>query len=270
MRHYTSRAGDPHRHLHLQVNARVFAAGRWRGLHSVGVVDSIEALNGIGHAAVACDPQFRAALAGHGYTLDPGSGEVTQLTPYAARFSARAAQIGRNVDRYEAAWRRDHPETEPDPRLRRSWDRRAWAQARPDKVVPVDGRALAYRWIQELHELGFTPPPPPPAPSDEPRDEPRDETQAQRSHLSAFRPARRSGTWTVTRARSWRWCGWVPAGRRGTPPTCGARPNGSSPAWVWSLIRGSVGSWPRTSPPAPPAGACGCWTAAMSPGMSGR
>jgi exodeoxyribonuclease V alpha subunit len=36
VRHYTSRAGDPHRHLHLQVNARVFAAGKWRGLHSVG------------------------------------------------------------------------------------------------------------------------------------------------------------------------------------------------------------------------------------------
>jgi hypothetical protein len=35
--HYTSRAGDPHRHLHLQVNARVWAAGRWRGLHTVGV-----------------------------------------------------------------------------------------------------------------------------------------------------------------------------------------------------------------------------------------
>lgn len=31
IRHYTSRAGDPHRHLHLQVNARVFAAGAWRG-----------------------------------------------------------------------------------------------------------------------------------------------------------------------------------------------------------------------------------------------
>jgi hypothetical protein len=51
VRHYTSRAGDPHRHLHLQFNARVFAGGRWRGLHSVGVVDSIEAINGIGHAA---------------------------------------------------------------------------------------------------------------------------------------------------------------------------------------------------------------------------
>jgi len=41
VRHYTSRAGDPHQHLHLQVNARVFAEGKWRGLHTVGVRDSI-------------------------------------------------------------------------------------------------------------------------------------------------------------------------------------------------------------------------------------
>src|SRR3954453_21726864 len=66
VRHYTSRAGDPHRHLHLQINARVFAAGKWRGLHTVGVRDSLAAINGIGHAAVATDPQFRAALAAHG------------------------------------------------------------------------------------------------------------------------------------------------------------------------------------------------------------
>ena len=103
VRHYTSRAGDPHRHLHLQINARVFAAGAWRGLHSVGVVDSIEAINGIGHAAVMCDPEFRAVLAAHGYTLDPDTGEVAQLAPYAGAFSARAAQITRNIDRYEAA-----------------------------------------------------------------------------------------------------------------------------------------------------------------------
>ena len=43
IRHYTSRAGDPHRHLHLQVNARVWAADAWRGIHSVGVRDSIDA-----------------------------------------------------------------------------------------------------------------------------------------------------------------------------------------------------------------------------------
>ena len=140
VRHYTSRAGDPHRHLHLQINARVFAAGRWRGLHSVGVVDSIEAINGIGHAAVACDPEFRETLAAHGYTLDPDSGEIAQLAPYAGAFSARAAQITRNIDRYEAAWRTEHPGrgTRPD-----AYGGRGTAapgpHARPDKVVPTDG-----------------------------------------------------------------------------------------------------------------------------------
>ena len=158
VRHYTSRAGDPHRHLHLQINARVFAAGAWRGLHSVGVVDSIEAINGIGHAAVMCDPEFRAVLAAHGYTLDPKTGEVAQLAPYAGSFSARAAQITRNIDRYEAQWRSEHPDEEPGPTLRRAWDRRAWAQARPDKVAPVSGDELRQRWVEELHQLGFTPP----------------------------------------------------------------------------------------------------------------
>lgn len=161
VRHYTSRAGDPHRHLHLQVNARVFAAGGWRGLHSVGVVDSIEAINGIGHAGVMCDPEFREALAGHGYTLDPDSGEITQLARYAGAFSARAAQINRNIDRYEAAWRGEHPGQEPGPGLRRAWDRRAWAQARPYKVIPADGAELAQRWRDELSDLGFSPPRPP-------------------------------------------------------------------------------------------------------------
>ncbi|KRE60041.1 hypothetical protein ASG78_15050 [Nostocoides sp. Soil756] len=162
VRHYTSRAGDPHRHLHLQVNARVLAGGAWRGLHSVGVVDSIHAVNGIGHAAVACDPGFRRALAARGYHLDPATGEVAELARYAGRFSGRASQIARNVDRYEAAWRAEHPGAEPGPRLRRAWDRRAWAQARPDKVTPTSGADLAARWREELHDLGFTPPPPGP------------------------------------------------------------------------------------------------------------
>lgn len=157
VRHYTSRAGDPHRHLHVQINARVLAAGVWRGLHSVGVVDSIEALNGIGHAAVMCDPEFRTALAARGYTLGD-DGEIRQLAPYAGGFSQRAAQINRNVDRYEAAWRVEHPGQEPGPRLRRTWDRRAWADARPDKVVPRSGADLVAAWNDELRALGFTPP----------------------------------------------------------------------------------------------------------------
>jgi exodeoxyribonuclease V alpha subunit len=158
IRHYTSRAGDPHRHLHLQVNARVWAADRWRGIHSVGIRDSIEAINGIGHAAVATDPRFRSVLAAHGFTLDPETNEIRELAPYVGAFSARTAQIRRNVDRYEAGWRAEHPGEEPGPRLREGWDRRAWAQARPDKVVPTDGRELVARWNGELRELGYRDP----------------------------------------------------------------------------------------------------------------
>ena len=64
IRHYTSRAGDPHRHLHLQINARVWAAGKWRGIHTVGVRDSLGAINGIGHAAVMCDPELPRCAGG--------------------------------------------------------------------------------------------------------------------------------------------------------------------------------------------------------------
>jgi exodeoxyribonuclease V alpha subunit len=154
VRHYTSRAGDPHRHLHLQINARVFATGKWRGLHTVGVRDSLAAINGIGHAAVATDPQFRAALAAHGFTLG-GTGEILELTEYVGPFSARAAQIGRKVDRYEREWTAAHPDEQPGPALRRAWDRRAWAEDRPDKVIPRPGTNVTERWLTELADLGY-------------------------------------------------------------------------------------------------------------------
>jgi len=160
VRHYTSRAGDPHRHLHLQVNARVFAEGTWRGLHTVGVRDALDAINGIGHAAVMTDPGFRAALAGRGYTLDHDSGEVAELVEFVGPFSARAAQIARNIDRYEAQWRAANPGAEPGPKMRRAWDARAWADVRPDKVVPADGAQILQRWVEELTELGYRGPGP--------------------------------------------------------------------------------------------------------------
>jgi conjugative relaxase-like TrwC/TraI family protein len=158
IRHYTSRAGDPHRHLHLQINARVWAEGKWRGLHSVGVRDMIEAVNGVGHAAVATDPEFRAVLANHGLTLDAMTGEIAQLAPFAGAFSARTSQIQRNIDRYEAEWRREHSGEEPGPKLQEIWDRRAWADARPDKVAPASGADLVARWNAELGDLGYRDP----------------------------------------------------------------------------------------------------------------
>src|SRR3954453_6321884 len=154
VRHYTSRAGDPHRHLHLQINARVFATGKWRGLHTIGVRDSLAAINGIGHAAVATDPQFRAALAAHGFTLGD-TGEILELTEYVGPFSARAAQIGRKVDRYEREWTAAHPDEQPGPALRRAWDRRAWGEDRPDKVIPRPGTNVTERWLTELADLGY-------------------------------------------------------------------------------------------------------------------
>jgi hypothetical protein len=159
VRHYTSRAGDPHRRLHLQLNARVFAAGQWRGLHTVGVRDFLAATNGIGHAAVACDAQLRTALAAHGYTVD-ATGEILEFAEYVGPFSARAAQIGRNLDRYERDWAAAHPGESPGPALRRAWDARAWADGRPDKVIPRSGAEAAHAagWAHERAQQVEDPP----------------------------------------------------------------------------------------------------------------
>ena len=213
VRHYTSRAGDPHRHLHLQFNARVFAGpdGRWRGLHTVGFRDSIEALNGIGHAAVMTDPEFRAALAAAGFTLDPATGEVAELAPYVGAFSERAAQIGRNIDRYEAEWRAANPGQEPGPAVRRSWDRRAWKDARPDKIVPTDGAELVAHWNHAAPRPGL----------------PRPVTASPGCPWwSAHR-----GWVSSTAMPPWRpsWSDSAPDGRRGTPRTSAVRPRRRSP-----------------------------------------
>jgi exodeoxyribonuclease V alpha subunit len=78
----------------------VWAAGAWRGLHTVGVRDGLDAINGMGHASVMTDPRFRTALADHGYSLDHASGEIAELKTYIGAFSARARQIETNIDRY--------------------------------------------------------------------------------------------------------------------------------------------------------------------------
>ena len=126
------------------------------GLHSVGVRDSIEAINGIGHAAVVTDPEFRAVLAAHGYTLDPETSEIRQLAPYVGAFSARAAQIRRNIDRYEAAWRGEHPGrgARPDG-CGRAGTGAPGRRPAPTRSSPRDGAELVARWNSELRDLGY-------------------------------------------------------------------------------------------------------------------
>lgn len=158
VQHHTSRAGDPHRHIHLQVNARVRAAGKWRGIDSVAVSSSIGAVQGIGHATVITDPAFRQALAAHGFALDPDTGEVLELAGYVEAFSKRAQQISRQVEQYEAQWRAANPDQEPGPARRRSWDARAWAEHRPGKAHVEPGQVLHDRWVDALDALGYHPP----------------------------------------------------------------------------------------------------------------
>ncbi len=143
VRHYTSRAGDPHRHLHLQINARVFAAGDWRGLHTVGVARQPRR-----------DQRHRPRRRHHRPRL-PGRARRTRVHPGPghgrdgrARAATWAVQCARRADRPQPRPLRgrvaggEPRRRSPGRGLRRAWDRRAWAQARPDKVVPTDGAAL--------------------------------------------------------------------------------------------------------------------------------
>ena len=154
IRHYTSRAGDPHRHIHLQFNARVPVGEKWRGIDSAAMLRMQRAINAIGHRAVVADPQFRAALAAHGYTLDP-AGEIVQLAPIVPAMSKRTGQVAENVARYEREWRTAHPGAEPSAEQRRSWDTRGWEDARPAKAKnPTRGDDCEQEWITELRALG--------------------------------------------------------------------------------------------------------------------
>ena len=249
MRHHTSRAGDPHRHLHLQINARVLAEGQWRGLHTVGVRDSIDAINGIGHAAMMTDPGFRRALAQHGFTLDPSTARSSSWPSSSVRSAPgpRRSAATSTATRPSGA----RPTRTPSP-ARRCGGRgiaRAWADARPDKVVPRDGAELTSRWVDELHALGY-----------------REPAQS-RSRLTAVagrspRPRRRSSGGAGAPR--------VAPLRRGTPPTSAARSSSSSPGRTSSPSRRCGSSWPRTSPPAPSPTASRCSTARACPSMSGR
>jgi hypothetical protein len=154
--HRTSRAGDPHRHLHLQWNARVFAEAKWRGLDTATTLRQQGALRGIGESVINSHPQLRQALAEAGYTFDPATGKVVELEPYVAGMSKRAVQVDANRTVLEAEWRAAHPGVTPGPKIVRSWDRQAWDRDRPEKKPSVLSNEA--RWVGELVDAGYTAP----------------------------------------------------------------------------------------------------------------
>ena len=153
--HKTSRAGDPHRHIHFQIGTRVWAAEAWRGLDTAALFRQQGAIRSLGTAVIAAHPQLAAVLDAHGLTLDPVTGEVAELQPFNAVMSKRAEQVARNLARFEKAWRTAHPDQEPGPAAMSRLIAMAWDHERPHKKPTTLGNEDA--WRAELDDAGYRP-----------------------------------------------------------------------------------------------------------------
>ena len=150
--HKTSRAGDPHRHVHLQIGTRVWAAGRWRGLDTAGLFKQQGAIRALGTAVLTAHPGLAQVLDRHRLTLDPVTGEVVELAPFNVVMSKRASQVEKNLGELETTWAEEHAGREPGPVVTSRMVAAAWAKDRPQKrptTLAHDG------WRQEL--AGYDP-----------------------------------------------------------------------------------------------------------------
>ncbi|HEX4057670.1 MAG TPA: MobF family relaxase [Galbitalea sp.] len=153
--HRTSRAGDPHRHIHFQIGTRVWAAGAWRGLDTAALFKQQGAIRALGTAVIAAHPQLAEVLDRHGLTLDPVTGEVAELERFNAPMSKRAAQVHKNLVRFEAEWEARHPGQEAGPVVTARLTAMAWDHERPAKK-PSSLKDEA-GWRAELGDLGYSP-----------------------------------------------------------------------------------------------------------------
>ncbi len=153
--HKTSRAGDPHRHIHFQIGTRVWAAGAWRGLDTGALFRQQGAIRALGTAVLAAHPQLAAVLDAHCLTLDLVTGEAAELEPWNTVMSKRGAQVARNLALFEAEWEAAHPGQEPGPVVRSRLLAKAWDHERPSKKPLQLGSEAG--WLRELQDAGYTP-----------------------------------------------------------------------------------------------------------------
>ncbi|WP_422936275.1 MobF family relaxase [Sinomonas sp. P47F7] len=153
--HRTSRAGDPHRHIHLQIGTRVRAAGAWLALDTAALFAQQGAIRALGTAVIAAHPVLAEALDRHGLTLDPVTGEVAELQPFNAVMSKRAVQVERNLARLSAEWEAAHPGETPGPAVTARLQEKAWAYERPAKKPTSLAEEVS--WIAELRQAGYDP-----------------------------------------------------------------------------------------------------------------
>lgn len=153
--HRTSRAGDPHRHIHMQVGTRVWAAGKWRGLDTAALFRQQGAIRALGTAVIAAHPELAAVLERHGLTLDSATGEVVELEPFNALMSKRGEQVRKNLERLEAEWEAAHPGETMGPVVSSRLTAQAWAHERPAKKPTTLREEEA--WLTELRDAGYEP-----------------------------------------------------------------------------------------------------------------
>lgn len=153
--HRTSRAGDPHRHIHMQIGTKVFAGGKWRGLDTSALFKQQGAVRAHGTVIIAANPALSDCLAEHGLTLDPVTGEVVKLEPFNALMSKRGEQIRKNLGRLEAEWHESHPGEPICPVVPARLTAKAWALGRPAKKLTNLWEEAA--WFAELKEAGYDP-----------------------------------------------------------------------------------------------------------------
>jgi exodeoxyribonuclease V alpha subunit len=133
LQHRRSRALDPHIHRHLWLSVKVLGEdGKWSNVDSRVAMKLHTLINAEGDLAARTDPEWVAALARHGYSLN-ADGEVAQVVHAVRPLSRRSNQIEANRASLLAQWRTGHPGQEPDRDILQQLDRRAWAQGRPGK-----------------------------------------------------------------------------------------------------------------------------------------
>lgn len=153
LQHRRSRALDPHAHRHMWLNIKVLGEdGKWSNVDSRVAMKLHTVINAEGDLAARTDPQWMAALARHGFTLDD-DGEVAQLAGAVRPFSRRSAQIERNRARLVAVWTAEHDGARPSIRVLTQIDRRAWAMSRPNKPAHLDEQSWEATVRDELEVI---------------------------------------------------------------------------------------------------------------------
>lgn len=138
LQHERSRALDPHIHRHLWLGVKVLGEdGKWSNVDSRVAMRLHTVINAEGDLASRTEPEWVAALAAHGYTLD-AHGEISELAHLVRPLSRRSNQIEANRALRLARWRQTHPGQHPDHATLAWVDRWAWAQGRPDKPTTMD------------------------------------------------------------------------------------------------------------------------------------